>query len=206
MLFETTSPNKEVNMKAILLSGLALAAVSMAGCSSKVYTEKAASVNLSSYKTYMWVDTHQQQNDGEGRARPIAYADQNVHDATRAPLEKLGWREVSNNPDVLLSYDILVQRSTAQESSPVYSSPFTRYYYNPWARRWGSVYYPSQFVGYDTYTVPVREGTFTITMIDARSDKTVWQGWTTEEIRNRRPSPAEIRTTVNRIMKKLNKS
>jgi len=99
-----------------------------------------------------------------------------------AELAKQGWREVSDNPDVLLSYDVLVERSTEQQSDPVYSRPPTRMYYNPYRRSWGTIYYPSQFAGDQTCEVPVKEGTITITMTDARTDKVVWQAWTTERL------------------------
>jgi hypothetical protein len=45
-----------------------------------------------------------------------------------------------------------------------------------------TIYYPSQFVGYQTYEVPVKERTITITMTDARTDKVAWQAWTTERL------------------------
>ena len=33
----------------------------------------------------------------------------------------------------------------------------------------------------------VREGTVTITMVDAKTNKTVWQGWTTDEVNSKNP-------------------
>ena len=48
----------------------------------------------------------------------------------------MGWHEVADNPDALISYDILVERSTEQRSDPVYSQPFTRSYYNQFTKRW----------------------------------------------------------------------
>ena len=118
-------------------------------------------------------------------------------------LSNNGWKEVSTNPDILLSYDILVERSTQRQSDPVFSQPFTRMYYNPYIRRWRTLYYPSRLVGYDTYETPVREGTVTISMVDAKTDRPVWQGWTTERLDRARPSTEEISSAVNRIFKKL---
>ena len=66
-----------------------------------------------------------------------------------------------------------------------------------------TVYYPSQFLGYDRDQYQVREGTVTITMIDARTDKTVWQGWTTDEVDSRNMSDKEIASAVKSIFRKF---
>lgn len=173
------------------------------GCSSPVYVQRDESANLAKYRSYMWVETQRDQNDK--RANASAFAEAAIHSAANAELDKRGWREVSSNPDVLLSYDILVQRSTETQSNPVYTQPMTRVYYNPWARRWGTIYYPSQFMGYDTYETPVREGTLTITMIDASNDKPVWQAWTTDKLNSRRMTDVEASKAVKKIFRKLNK-
>ena len=157
-----------------------LGGVCMIGCSTPAHIEKDPGVNLSDYKTYMWVDTRQNQDDASSRA--TAFADIGVHNAVNAELQRWGWKEVSGNPDVLVSYDVLVERNVETQSDPVYSQPFTRYYYNPYTRRWSTIYYPSQFLGYQEYSMPVKEATLTVTMMDADSDKKVWQGWTTERL------------------------
>jgi hypothetical protein len=180
---------------------ITLAGVLAVSCKSPVYVQKDETVNLRDYHTYMWVDT--KTNDHDNSPRATAFADQNVHNAVNAELAKQGWREVSSNPDVLLSYDILVERSTEQQSNPVYSQPFTRMYYNPYRRGWGTIYYPSQFIGYQNYEVPVKEGTITITMTDARTDKVAWQAWTTEKLNYARLTPDEINKSVRNIFNKF---
>lgn len=186
-----------------LLSNISLAVITgalIAGCSNPVYVEKDESANLAKYKTYMWVDTRAREDDNSSAT---AFAKSQVHNAVNDELSKRGWREVTSNPDVLLSYDMLVEKSTEQRTDPVYSQPFTRYYYNPYARRWGAIYYPSQFLGYDEYNAPVREGTLTINLIDANSDKTIWQGWTTDQIDSRKFTGKDIARDVKHIFKKF---
>lgn len=170
-------------------------------CSNPVYVQKDETANLSNYKTYMWVMTRK--NEDDNSKRRTAYADISIHNAVNAELRQSGWREVSDNPDILLSYDVLVERSVQQQSEPVYSQPFSRVYYNPYRRRWGTIYYPSQFLGYDTYQQPVKEGTVTITMIDARTDKTIWQGWTTETLNYSRMTDDELAKSVRNIFRKF---
>jgi hypothetical protein len=190
-------------MKVIKLFLITLAgSLIIASCSNPVYVQKDDSANFSGYKTYMWVDTRASEQDNA--AKPTAYMDLTVRNEVNKALGNKGWREVTENPDVLLSYDVLVERSTEQRSDPVYSRSFTRMYYNPYSRRWGTIYYPSQFVGYQTYEVPVKEAVVTITMTDSRSDKAVWQGWTTEQMNNSRPTNEEISKSVRQIFKKFN--
>jgi hypothetical protein len=186
-------------MKNIMIAGFVAAMVW--GCSSPVYVQTDESVNLAKYKTYMWVQTRSNQDDNRNIT---AFADQTVHAAVNAQLSKQGWTEVHQNPDALVGYDILVERSNQQQSDPVYTQPFSRVYYNPYTRRWGTVYYPSQFVGYDTYTVPVREATLTITMMDPNSDKSIWQAWTTENMQDRKITSEELEKGVTKIFRKFN--
>ena len=173
----------------------------IAACSTPVHVAKDDTVDLSKYKTYMWVDTRYNQNDNT--VRPSSYGDISVRNAANAELRNVGWGEVSTDPDLLISYDVLVQNTTARRSDPVYTQSYTRSYYNPRLRRWGTLYYPSQFLGYDNYDVPVNEGTITISLTDAYTDKVVWQGWTTEELNYTRITPEEISTSVKNIFRKL---
>jgi hypothetical protein len=188
-------------MKNIQALKIFLPLVFLAGCSAAVHVQQDVGTDLNNYHTYSWVDTRASENDNTVRA--TAYADISVRNAANAELQKIGWREVTDNPDVIVSYDILTERSRQQRSDPVYSRPYTRMYYNPYRRGWGTIYYPSEFLGYENYTVPVKQGTVTISMTDASSDKVIWQGWTTENINYARMSPAQIDKTVRNIFRKF---
>ena len=174
----------------------------LASCGSTAHIEKDDNTDFSRYKTFAWID-----KDGAGkhdRNRSNDLMEQKIREAVTKELQKsAGWRESKSRPDVLLSYDVLVERTTKQQSDPVYSTPFTRTFYNPYNRRFVNVYYPSRFIGYDNYDVPAREGTVTITMIDAATDKTVWQGWTTDEVNSKNLSSKEIQNSVKAIFRKF---
>jgi hypothetical protein len=58
-------------------------------------------------------------------------------------------------------------------------------------------------MGYDDYSRPVREGTVTITVTDARTDRVVWQGWTTDEVNSRNLTTKEINNAVKSIFRKF---
>ena len=180
-----------------LLSGLLLAS-----CASVVHVEKDETANFNSYRTYAWVESKENKNDSSNTA-VSDLTEKRIREAIDAELAKTGWREAKNRPDVLLSYDVLVERAVKEDTNPVYSDSYTRYVYNPYRRRWVSLYYPSQFLGYDRNQRSVREGTITISVIDAKTDKTVWQGWTTDEVNSRNLTSKEIQNAVRNIFRKF---
>jgi hypothetical protein len=168
-------------------------------CATPAYVEKDETADFSRYKTYAWIDN----NKKEDKSRHTEFMKKHVHDAANAQLLKEGWREDRNKPDVLISYDLLVEKTTREQQNPVYSRPYQRMFYNPFYRRWGTIYYPSTFMGYDYDTETVREGTLTITMVDAKTDKTIWQGWTTDDVNSRNVTKKEIQSSVHSIFRKF---
>jgi len=174
----------------------------LASCASTAHIEKDETTDFSKYQTFAWIDA---KKDEGKKSRVNEMAEQRIKDAVTKELERTaGWRESTRNPDVLLSYDVMIERTTDQRSEAVYSRPFTRTFYNPYTRRFINVYYPSQFMGYDSYQVPLKEGTVTLTMIDADSKRAVWQGWVTDEVANSRNlSSNEIQRSVRAIFRKF---
>ncbi len=184
------------------LSILAVAAITFIGCSAPVHVQKDDSVDFSRYRTFAWVDKDGKGSRDENRSNNLM--EQKFKSAVTNALTKQGWSVDNRRPDVLISYDVLVERSTKESSEPVYSRPFYRTYFNPYSRRYYTVYYPSEFMGYDNYSVPVREGTVTISVTDAKTDKVIWQGWTTDEVNSRNSSTKEINSAVKSIFRKFN--
>ncbi len=177
------------------------AALFVTGCAGTAHIEKDEAVDFSKYKTYAWVDKPETKE--AKRTRRNELTESNIRNAVNAQLQKVGWREVSTNPDVMINYELLVERSQREQKDAVYTPSYTRSYYNRYTGRVNTFYYPGQFVGYDTYTTSVKEGTVTITMIDNKTDKAVWQGWTTSEIDSRRMTGKEIDQSVKTIFKKF---
>ncbi|MBK5270649.1 MAG: DUF4136 domain-containing protein [Bacteroidia bacterium] len=181
----------------------------LASCASTAHIEKDDTIDFGSYKTFSWVnksgETHLQKDQKEkDHSKVNDLTEQKIRQAVNIELEKnAGWRESKNHPDVLLSYDVLVERGIKESNNPVYTHPYTRLVYNPYTGRYITIYYPSQFIGYDRDQRSVKEGTITISMIDTRTDKTVWQGWTTGEVNNRNLTSKEIQNSVKSIFKKF---
>src|SRR5215216_1377724 len=180
---------------------LAIAGFMLASCHSVAHIEKDDTVNFSNFKTFSWVNSSETQSDQN--QKPLSLTEQKVRKSVNAELAKQGWREVKSRPDVLLSYDVLVERAVKEDNNPVYSQPYTRYVYNPYTRRYVALYYPSQFLGYDNDQYEVRQGTLTITMVDAKTNKTIWQGWTTDEVNSKNLTSKEIESSVKSIFRKF---
>src|SRR5258706_8264062 len=117
----------------------------LAGCAATAHIEKDDKADFSHYKTFAWVD-----KDGEGKKdhnKSNDIIEQKVREAVNKELERsAGWKEVKNKPDVLLSYDLLVERNVKESNNPVYSQPYSRVFYNPYTRRYSTIYYPSEFL------------------------------------------------------------
>jgi len=184
-----------------LWSGYLAVVFLLASCAPTAHVEKDENADFSRYKTFSWID-----KDGKGesdRNRSNDLSEHKIRQAVSKELEKEGWRATKNNPDILLSYDVLVERSIKEQSDARYSMPYTRTFYNPYSRRFFNVYYPSQFMGYENHDINTREGTITVSMIDAKTEKTVWQGWATDEIDSRHMTSKEIQNSVKAIFRKF---
>lgn len=187
-----------LKMGIVVIAGLLF----LASCSNTAHIEKTKGVNLSNYKTYNWVaDDADQRNAKVNRQKQMR--EQNIRNAIDKQLQKNGWTLSATDPDVLVSADLVVERNQRQQRDAVYSQPFTRTYFNRFSRRFNTFYYPSQFMGYDTYSTTVKEGTITVTLIDAKTDKAVWQGWATNELSSNQPSFKDIDKNVKSIFKKF---
>ena len=186
---------KQINLKAAIVAVLGI--VILAGCASSTHIEKDETVNFSKYKTFTWL--HGDEGKLENQSDLV---ETKIRNAVSKEFEKIGWRESKTRPDVVLDYDVLVERFSKNEKEPVYTQPYSRLIYNPYTRRYATIYYPSQFLGYESYEKVIKEGTVTVTMIDAKTDKTVWQGWTTAEVNNRNLTNKEIQKAVASIFKK----
>ncbi|MFT3979121.1 MAG: DUF4136 domain-containing protein [Ferruginibacter sp.] len=190
-------------MKNALKTGflpLLASAFFLMSCGSTAHIEKDETVNFSEYKTYAW----ETEAKGTKKDHSNDFVESTIKQAVNQQLSKnTSWKQVDKNPDLILSYDLLVDKNVNQQSDPVYSQPYTRTFYNPYSRRFVNVYYPSRFLGYDRYDVPVNEGTVSISMIDTKTDKTVWQGWTSDQIDSRKFKSSEAESAVRSIFKKF---
>jgi hypothetical protein len=188
-------------VKAGIGSLLVVAALVLSGCGVQSYVEKDPAVDLNNYKTFAWLNEKEtKRKDGKGYKD---FQESYLMDIVSKELEKEGWQKAKSNPDVLIDYDIMVENETREQSQAVYSRPQVRYFYNPYTRRINSIYYPSQYLGEDRYTVPYKSGTITINIVDTRNNKLIWQGWAETDVTNRRIQQDDMNKIVRSIFKKF---
>ena len=171
------------------------------GCAGTAHVEKDKTADLSSYKTYGWLEHTESKKEKNNHRNDIL--DKNIRNAVDEQLQKKGYVQSSANPDLLISSDLLVEKNQKERSNAVYTDPYTRTYYNARTGRYSNFYFPSQFAGYDNYSTTVKEGTVTVTLIDARTDKAVWQGWATRELDRGAVTSKDIDKNVSSIFKKF---
>jgi hypothetical protein len=182
-------------------SFLLIAAIFLAGRGVQSYVEKDPSVDLKQYKTFAWIN---ERGTKQESGKPYKdFKETYLMDLVTKELEKNGWQKAKSNPDVLIDYDIMIENETRRQSDPVYSRSAVRYFYNPYTGRINSLYYPSRYLGEDSYTVPYKSGTITINIVDNDSDKLVWQGWAETEVTQKSISRDDMEKIVKSIFKKL---
>ena len=173
----------------------------LSSCSVTTHIETAAGVNFNNYKTFAWAPPN-----GE-RKEDIAdndIVDNNIKNAISKQLENKGWKETTLNPDVILDYNVMVEKKVSQVSEPVYSFPYTHYYYNRWRHRMGYVYYPNDLLAFHTYNIPFKQGTLTVNMVDPKTNKLIWQGSAQADVSHKTVTTGEMQADVTSIFKKFN--
>ena len=189
-------------MKKYLL-GLSVAVISAFGftsCSVTTHVETATGVNFNNYKTFGWAKLNGEKTEDVADNDIV---DNNIKNAISLQLENKGWTETSQNPDVILDYNVMVEKKVNQVSEPVYTYPYTHYYYNRWRRRGGYMYYPNDLMGYHTYNIPFKQGTLTVNMVDAKTNKLIWQGSAKADVSSKTVTTQEMQNDVTSIFKKF---
>lgn len=152
----------------LFIAGIAIAAASLSGCASgpDIRADYDQSADFGSYKTYAFMDGAGP--NGEGYRSLFT---QYMITAITAEMEKRGYTK-SNNPDLLVNFNAVMQEKTKVTSSPA-PMPMGGYYgyrggfYDPW----GGYGYASQ-----THVSQYTEGTFNIDLVDAKKKQLVWEG------------------------------
>jgi hypothetical protein len=182
-----------------------LVALLFSGCAQRAYHQHDDSFDLTSVSTYSWAEADDDKNYETKRHNVNSIRDTKIKRTIDKYLQEHGWKINNANPDVFLVFDVVVDQTQQNVNVPVYSQPMTRWYYNPAARRWVPIFYPSNLVGFNTATRQVREGTLTLSMMNPVTDKAIWQGWTTSEIYGKKISDEKIDRDVRAIIKELKK-
>lgn len=169
-----------------------------ASCNVTSHTEKAAGVNFSNYKTFAWNTPADSKKDNRVDNDIL---DNNIKNAVAQELEKKGWTETNDNPSVKLDYTLAIRHEIRRETEPVYSYPYVPFFYG----RGGiySLWYPYSLMGVRSYNIPFKEGELAVNMIDAKTNKLIWQGWAVVETGSNHVTSKEVNAQVKSIFRKF---
>jgi hypothetical protein len=187
-----------------LILGMLTMVIVIASCGTTAMVQKDDNIDIRKFRTYAWVDASTRDTSNHS-SKPSDLTDRKIKESIERNLTEAGWKLTKKNPDVLLSYEIDIEKQRRDRQTPVYSQSGYQYVYSPFSRRWIPMYYPSDLMGYRSSTETVQEHTLTVSLIDAETDKTVWQGWTTVDSNSKRMTDKEIDNNVRAIVKKLDR-
>ncbi len=143
---------------------LFICAFMVVGCAttSSVITDYDRDADFSQYRTFFWTDEFQMRNDDEdeGEREPLFYNTLNkkrLKQAIQREMEARGYTLSSENPDLLVNAQVLVEERTTNQNY----YPYRGYYY------WGPT------------TNTNKEGDIVIDLIDQNQHQLVWQGYAT---------------------------
>jgi len=184
--------------------GMLTMVVVLVSCGTTAMVQKDDRVDIRKFRTYAWVDASTRDTSNHS-PKTSDLTDRKIKESIERNLTEAGWKLTKKNPDVLLTYEFDIEKERRNRQTPVYSQPGYQYVYSPYSRRWIPMYYPSDLIGYRNSTEVVQEHTLTLSLIDAETDKTVWQGWTTVDSNTKRMIDKEIDNNVRAIVKKLDR-
>jgi hypothetical protein len=148
--------------------GLALAGV-LAGCAAPapdLRSDYDREVDFSQYRTYAFFDRALL---GATRADYSTMLEQRIEEAIALEMEARGYTR-SETPDLRINY-----RVVTEEVQEVRSAPSARPVYPHYGYR-GRYYDPWPSYGYDTWVVNYEKGSLIIDLVDAETNRLVWEG------------------------------
>ena len=150
---------------------------------SSVITDYDRDADFSEYRTFFWSDEFQLQQD-EGEDEPLFYNTLNkkrLKQAIQREMEARGYTLSSENPDLLVNSQVLVEERTTNQNF----YPYRGFYY------WGPP---------NTQTSTSKEGDIVIDLIDQEQHQLVWQGYASGVLDTRTQNrEEEIRDAVTII-------
>ncbi len=166
-------------MKHLLLA-LALAlGGGLSACTPRVNVEQRANVNYSKYRTFDFARTDIKTSGDQNPLLRSPIAQDRIKQAIGDELTLHGLRQVSSNPDLLITTHTYVDKA----ERTVYNTYGGAGYGYPYSVSYGGGYLPINYGSWYTpsyYQVPrteqYTEGTLIIDFIDAHTNNLIWRG------------------------------
>lgn len=169
---------------------MALVFILVTSCASlSVKTDFDRSVDFSKYKTFSFYPLV----DKSGAVSE--FNKKRIISALKLEMEKKGFKEVTNNPDVFINVTtLLAEKQSVTTTTNVYAYGG---YYRPY--RWGGGYGAIATTDYDTYNY--KEGSLIVDVINGASKELVWQAIGNKEIdKPVNDADKAIQTGITKIM------
>jgi hypothetical protein len=168
-------PSQEINMasqfqriRSFALLIISLLLISSCATSPRIYSNEDPAAAFSSYSTYAF-----QAKLGTDRPEYTSLLSQYLKTTVQREMNARGYKEVKENPDILVNFFVQTEEKIRSTSTPSYGG---YYGYRPYGT-WGG------YAGYETRITQYTEGTLTVDLIDASRDQLVWEGTLIDRIR-----------------------
>lgn len=166
-----------------------------------IYSDMDKSKNFVSFKTYAWakqkhVHIHKNQNFDND------IVVNNIMNYVNIEFAKRNISLDTTNPDIIVDYDIMAEKKTRQEDVPLYRKTYNYWGYNPY--RPYAAYNTNNWnynVGYKTITIPYKEGTLIIDVIEAKTNQLIWKSWAICELTDPQSFENELPTDIKQMFK-----
>jgi hypothetical protein len=151
------------------------------GCASvNTYSDIDRSIDFSGYRTFAWLPTPMDTFKNGMYDNQII--ENNVKNHVNKEMFSRGYRTDVDSPDLILEYNILVEKALRTVENPIYSYPYNyNWGYSPYYDSWYRYRYgfagPPYVIGYNTTQIPYTQGTLTLSVIDRKKNRLIWRGW-----------------------------
>ncbi|WP_439883046.1 DUF4136 domain-containing protein [Pontibacter sp. MBLB2868] len=159
----------------------------------------APGANLKLYRTYNWYQ--------DSPAAPAEYdkgygsgLDEKIREALEKELAQKGLTKVSENPDVLVAYDVSVSVPLEKDNPENFATGFgySYGYMHGYRYDYGNAGLP----GYRAVDL-FKAGTLIVDLINPKRNELVWRGWTEGAIENFDAGYKKVQQEVAEVMNKL---
>jgi hypothetical protein len=172
------------------------------GCATEqYYYDMDSSADFNAYKTFAWYAHQPETYKNPGFDNQIL--ESNIKNYTSGELKRRGFKVDLDSPDVVFDYTLMIEKKNRQEQQPIYAHPYNYGYYNPYRPLQDPYSYPNYITGYQTVNIPYNEGTLIINMIDHRTNRLVWRGWSVATVTDEMTYESELHLDIMKIMQKF---
>ncbi len=191
------------NFKSLFCAGLLVVLYS---CAAKIYFDKDESYSFNKVETFAWYPKDPVNFNNPDFDNQII--ETNIKNYSSTEIKSRGMVVSVDLPDVIFDYQIMIEQKVQTVKTPYHNYPYN---YNAAGN---AIYRPnnpasnynSQGVsGYTTQEIPYKEGRLTIMMIDRKTNRMIWRGWSASTVTNPSKYESELHADVRKIFTKFPK-